>query len=198
VFEDTVELWESYTAAASKTWPGDVQELAAEMRNRLIQLDIVLEHISRAERDFPADVLAIMRGESRPSRQDTLRLIVEPQLFLEMFYFVAWRMVVAIAKAPPVMFPPKGTKLNVPGITHVRNKLIEHPEQPGGIFKQSIVGTHAGPVLKGSAVVIRTATGKVEPVSGEQGLFDHVRELHDELTRMLRHFLGKQLPVGMA
>jgi hypothetical protein len=29
------ELWESYTAAASKTWPGDVQDLAAEMRNRL-------------------------------------------------------------------------------------------------------------------------------------------------------------------
>jgi hypothetical protein len=35
VFEDIVELWESYTAAASKTWPGDVQDLAAEMRNRL-------------------------------------------------------------------------------------------------------------------------------------------------------------------
>jgi hypothetical protein len=36
-----------------------------------------------------------------------------------------------------------------------------------------------------SAAVIRTATGKVEPVSGEQGLYDHVRELHDELTRLL-------------
>ena len=178
MFADTRELWKRYTTVMAPRWSSDdpVQDLGAEIRNMLEQLDLVLGYVQRASEAFTSG-----------QREAMLRAGQEAQLFTEIFYLVAWRIVVAIKKAPKTMFPPNGAALDVPGITRGRNLLIEHPEQRGGVYRQSLVFTSAGPVLKGSAVVVRGATGMVEPDrdSGERGLYEDARELHEEIMRIV-------------
>lgn len=50
MFENLVELWKQYTARFAQTWASDDprRELSAEVQNRLVQLDIVLDHLNRA------------------------------------------------------------------------------------------------------------------------------------------------------
>jgi hypothetical protein len=181
MFEDAINAWKAYCATAS--WPTDdevVHGLAAEIRERLGQLDIVLEHVQRACAAF---------GPPNPP-ENWLRAGQEVQLFTETFYFVAWRIIAAVRHAPPAMFPPSGANLQAVGVRDVRNRLIEHPEKPGGgIFKQEVVITSDGPVLKPVAIVVR-ASGRSDPaVEGvDHALYVNAREFHDAFMALVGKF----------
>lgn len=116
------------------------------------------------------------------------------RLFTEAFYFFAWRLVEALTPRGKLTFP--GIKEpNARGVRIVRNLLIQHPEKPkhGGNFRQHLTITDAGPVLKSSVMVIRTATGRIDPNhdSLDRGLFANAQELHGELLKNLQNLLAQ-------
>lgn len=115
----------------------------------------------------------------------------EVRLFTETFYLIAWRLVDILTRRGALAFPGF-SKLDARGVTLVRNHLLQHPEKHGEIFQQHLMVTDAGPVLKGVAVVVRSATGRTEPdgASIDRGLFVNAKELHDELRECLREAVG--------
>jgi hypothetical protein len=218
VFEDVVELWKQYVAKSTPSWESNDprHDLSAEVRERLVQLDILLEYVraaltaffgdpAEARRDMEKLIEAKARldageitqedyfaGVSRPKSQEELRAFAraadEVRLFTETFYFVAWRLSEILSRKGSLAF--SGFRnFDAPGVRNVRNKLIEHPERPdSGNFLQHIVVTDAGPVLKSSSMVLHSATGRTEPESEsvDRGLFINAQELHDELVKHLR------------
>lgn len=197
-------------------------DLGAEVSERLVQLDLVLTHLKRAvaavtpgpetmrhdiawvqgalprleagemsREEFSADLRAV------PTSREQMRMWDhawrEVRLFTEIFYFFAWRLVEILKPRRREALVFTGFRnLEARGVTLVRNHLLEHPEKHGEIFQQNLTITDAGPVLKGFAVVVRSATGRTEPdgASIDRGLFVNAKELHDELLECLRAVLG--------
>jgi hypothetical protein len=77
-------------------------------------------------------------------------------------YFFAWGLVEVLKRSRPFAFEGF-SKLKARGVRIVRNDLLQHPEKHGKNFRQWLVVTSKGPVLKTTTVVIRSDTGKVEP-----------------------------------
>jgi hypothetical protein len=221
VFEDVVDLWKEYTTKHAQGWALDDQrqDRSAEVRERLVQIDIVLDYLKTALGRFFGDPAKAQRklkwmieakarldaGEitseqyyaelSTPESPEQLRTLVrasdEVRLFTEMFYFVAWRLKEAFTTGGPSKFHGFDN-FNPRGVNFVRNHLLEHPDRFGGNFRQHVVITHAGPVLKSSTMVIRTETGRTEPDSEsvDRGLFVNAQEFHEELLGRLRSALS--------
>lgn len=222
VFEEIAELWKQYLSAHAPLWSQDDprHDLGAEVRERLEQLDIVLGHLERALAAVTPDPERVRHDvtwvqgalqrleagemskeefaavfETLPKSREEGRAWVqawsEVRLFTEMFYFVAWRLVDILTRRGALGFPGF-SKLQARGVTLVRNHLLQHPEKHGEIFQQHLAITDAGPVLKGVAVVVRSATGRTEPdaASVDRGLFVNAKQLHDELMACLREVLG--------
>lgn len=217
VFEEIADLWKQYLAVHAPSWESDDarHDLGAEVRERLMQLDLVLAHLKRAVAAVTPDPEKMRRdiawgqeGLSRleagemseeeftagfrsvPTSREQIRAWDrawrEVRLFTEAFYFIAWRMV-NILNSTFAGF--NKLKDRVRGVTLVRNRLLEHPERKDSRnFRQQLVITDAGPILKGVAVVVRAATGRTEPdaPSVDRGLFVNAKELHDELMECLR------------
>jgi hypothetical protein len=122
VFEDVVDLWKEYTTKHAQGWALDDQrqDLSAKVRERLVQIDIVLDYLKTALGRFfgdPAEAQLKLQwmieakarldaGEitseqyyaelSTPESPEQLPALVraseEVRLFTEMFYFAAWRL----------------------------------------------------------------------------------------------------------
>jgi hypothetical protein len=222
VFEEIAELWKRYLAVHAPSWnPDDLRHGSwAEVRERLVQLDLILAHLKRALASVTPDpgkmqhdiawvqeaLLRLEAGDmsqeefaagfrSIPAPRDPVRAWDqawrEVRLFTETFYFSAWRLVDVLTKRRTLAFPGF-SKLDARGVRLVRNHLLQHPEQHGAIFQQHLTITDAGPVLKGVAVVVRVATGRTEPdaASVDRGLFVNAKELHDELMGCLPAILS--------
>lgn len=222
MFDDLVDLWKQYVAKHAHSWqPDDPRhDLSAEVRERLVQLDIVLEYLKAALAVFFGDPAETRRelqrviqaknrldsGEitqedyiarlSAPKSPEQLRALAraadEVRLFTETFYFVAWRLREVLRRGGTLAFPGF-SNFDAPGVRSVRNQLLEHPEKPDGRnFRQHLVVTDAGPVLKSPTIVLRTSTGQTEPGSEsvDRGLYINAREFHDELLQRLRQALA--------
>jgi hypothetical protein len=218
VFADLVELWDQYVARISSGWsPHDARhQLSAEVKNRLGQLDLILEYLKaalaviegnptenaglakkiikaaqlfRSKKITEDQYTAFVTGlnpKSSEQVQKELRAWQEVTLFTESFYFFAWRVREVLRAKEPFGF----MKLKAHGIRDVRNRLLEHPEKHEKNFDQSLIVTTNGPALKTTTFVVR-AGGRSEPAneSVDRGLFVNAREFHDELLQILRKAL---------
>lgn len=218
MFEDALELWKSYLSVHVPSWLEDDprQGLSAEVRERLGQLDIILEHLDSAIATVQGDPVENQRfmeqalqnkslvdsGQITPEEfmerqvaaspkrgMEWVRTWEEVKLFTEMFYFVAWRLVQVVTARGPFSFP--GIKgIRAKGVSRVRNQLLEHPEHPGekGNYQQWLTLTSDGPVLKSNTMIVRSDTGRADPddESLDRGLFVNAVKLHDELVAALK------------
>lgn len=190
--------------------------MSAEVRERLGQLDIVLEHLRSAIASVQGDPVETQRfmeetlqnkalvdsGQITPEEfmrrqvatspergKEWLRGWDEVKLFTEMFYFIAWRLVRVVTARRAFSFPGIHG-IRAKGVTRVRNQLLEHPEHRGekGKYQQWLTLTSDRPVLKSNTMIIRSDSGRVDPDEGslDRGLFVNAVELHDELVATLK------------
>ena len=107
-----------------------------------------------------------------------VRAWYEIRLFTETFYFFAWRLREVVNGGGGVEFVGV-RRIQAKGVRDVRNVLIEHPEhgKPSGNYQQSLTVTDAGPVLKSSTIVVRGASGRVDPDDASlDGAFSSMRK----------------------
>jgi hypothetical protein len=105
MFEDIRNLWKIYTERHVRGWQIDDPrlDLVSEVRDRLEELDIVLEYYQKALdvfRQTPS-----LSAQPPPTVADllpSLRAAKEMPLFSEMFYYVAWRIVDVLGGDVPV------------------------------------------------------------------------------------------------
>ena len=149
MYETVRDLWKRYCSKYSAEWSTEDPrgDLAAEVRERLTQLDLVLDHLKRAVRIFAGDPERLRRdvkwmteaqprlvrgeitqeeylaGFSQKSEAESracLRASEEVRLFSEMFYFVAWRLREVLNSPKPRAFP-EIRRIEAEGIRDVRN-----------------------------------------------------------------------------
>lgn len=217
LFETIARLWEQYSRVHQEQWAKDdpLHGLSAEVLVRLRQLDLVLEYCGAALAAIEGDPgkrsrgIAWIRGAQpklargeiskeeyleglpKPSLAEAravARAFEEVQLFTEMFYVVAWRLVEILNGPRPRKFLGI-SRIEAKGVRDARNLLIEHPEHRKGAadFSQRLVVTDDGPVLKSSGVIIRGPTPRVEASADslDRGLFVNATELLQELELAL-------------
>lgn len=186
-------------------------DLSAEVRTRLGQLDIILKHLENAidviapdsqelertnawtQENYPA----VERGEisieqwidgtrlpCQVELQDFIDAWESINLFTESFYFFAWRLMVALNVNRRNRFLGLH-EIKAKGVSRVRNHLLEHPERHGQNFKQFLTLTNSGPVLRTAEVAIKSDTGKVMPTgsSVDEGLYVTAEKFRDELQK---------------
>jgi hypothetical protein len=222
MYETVRNLWKQYCTKYSAEWAGDDprHDLSAEVRERLTQLDLVLEHLTRALALVAIDPEQVKRdaewftkaqprlacgeiteeefaaGLSRTSRtpeesRDYVHAWGEVRLFTEIFYLVAWRLLEAFNNRKPEAFPNL-RRIKSRGIGDVRNLLIEHPEhrKPMPNYRQWMVVTDDGPVLKSSEVLVRGGRVSASDESLDRGLYVNADELRREMEACLGDALG--------
>lgn len=218
MFEDALELWKHYLSLKAPSWPEDDprQGLSAEVRERLQQLDIILEYLDlaitvvqgdpvenrRSMEETFQNVSLVDSGQITPEEfmqrqvaastqrgKEWVRSWEEVRLFTETFYFVAWRLVQVVRARGPFSFPGVNG-IRARGVSRVRNQLLQHPEHRGetGNFQQWLTLTADGPVLMSNTMIVRSHTGRVDPddESRDRGLFLNADELRDELAAALK------------
>lgn len=216
MFEDIRDLWVEYHARHRTAWGDEDPRWAlwAEVRDRLSQLDLVLEFLAaaiartrpdpkRMEATFARmhelrapleagelsvkDYAAALPAMAPDEVTGSLRAWEEIRFFTEAFYFVAWRLVEVMGSKGPFEFP--GLRcLRAPGVRTVRNQLIQHPEKKGGVLSPlHLTLTDEGPVLRTTTMVVEIGSGLTRPddESLDHGLYANVRELHAALQRRL-------------
>jgi hypothetical protein len=222
MYETAGELWKQYCTKYCGEWVGDDprHDLSAEVRERLTQLDLVLEHLrralalvaidpERAKRDaewFAKAQPRLARGEitqeefaaglsqtSRTSEESRgyVHAWGEVRLFTEIFYFVAWRLREVLNNRKPEAFSNLG-RIKAKGIRDVRNLLIQHPEhgKPLPNYRQWLTVTDDGPVLKSSVVLVRGDSVSAPEESIDRGLYVNADELRKEMEECLGEALG--------
>ncbi len=131
--------------------------------------------------------------KSTEQHRQFIRGLDEVRLFTEMFYMVAWRLMEVLNGRASHAFP-KLRKINAKSIRDVRNLLIQHPDKrrPVPDYRQRLIVTDAGPVLKTTIFLSRGATGRSGPdeVSVDRGLYVNAEELRGELEACLINALS--------
>jgi hypothetical protein len=224
MFEAVSERWREYLSQVSGSWPRDDvrHNLGGEVRNRLRQLDRILKHLNAAIRAVNPDPVELQekmewalanrhRVASGEITQEefilgSLTTTPEPStlvdswddvsIFTEAFYLCAWRMIEVFNGGGPYSFPGL-RKVKAPSITIVRNHLLQHPEKvkDGQDFTLGLVILSSGPVLRSLGGVVRSDTGRIDPLPDgkDQGLFVAAEELRDELEHRLDEVISKKL-----
>lgn len=211
MFAGTLQaLDDYYRAADAANLPGFNRELGCEVRERLQQLDYIVEKVRALEelerRAFSRHLQALkdhvanlksqgIAFESVPAPPETQitreeaqtaqRASFEMKLLTESFYYLAGR-VRTIIKNPGKPLPGLGS-FECEGVRNVRNKLLEHAEgKDSRVSIQSFgSGGPNGPVLK----ALRYA-GQ-EEVFPDRGLYANAEEFRENLENVLRAQAGK-------
>lgn len=102
---------------------------------------------------------------------------IKTQLLSEMFYYKAFRLLEILKKDFGLSLKHKETRHKLYHITHVRNKLIEHPGQKGGNLIMSFGYRKNSPIIK----PVLSRGGR-----HEQGVLEDISILYDELLKVLR------------
>jgi len=201
-FDSTIELFKAYQSKMDKEKPkGYNVYLAREVCKRLKQLSFLYEKIrlyeSRVMKSAPKafglssnnitadDINTIVSTRRVPLSEDFRpyqALLFEMEVFVEAFYFFAWRTYYIIRnKSCPL---PHLNRFKAEGILNVRNHLIEHPEKQSQILTQSFMcGGDEGPVLKNAR-----PDGDTFEIQ-DQGLWANAEEFKTNLEKLLREAL---------
>jgi len=194
VFESVHRAWLSYCSLMIHVIPEDDvrHDLAAEVRTRLGQLDIILKHLDDARNAIAPDPQEVekadiwlrdnyfpfARGEISfeawcagtrvPLPAEVPAYIAAWEsinLFTDSFYFFAWRLVGALnmEKFPKAERFPELRKIKAPGVNFVRNKLLEHPEQRP-LRRENFT---QGLVFTDSGPVLRATGATIRSATGE-------------------------------
>jgi hypothetical protein len=185
-FESTIKLFEDYRSKMIKKRPdGYDSNLANEIYRRLKQLSFIYEKVQYYDRKIMSPIENLSAEEIRKlSRKDTLkgmRFLDEGIIFVEAFYFFAWRIIYATKPLPYL----KGLKKKAKGITIVRNCLIEHPEgKKIYTYSYSWGNDNRGPVLKNA----RPTAQSFE--TSDNGFWKNAKEFKDGLEELLQSALA--------
>jgi hypothetical protein len=210
MFESALGLFEEYCIKVGGTDPDSYNsDLAAEVTERLRQLEFILERISVAEKQYEDT----MRRRSIASSEFARKLMtagikspvpaprelslqiwidavasacLEIRVMTESFYYFANRIRTILRhKSAPL---PHLSSFECSGVRDVRNHLIEHPEGADSqVFVQSFsFGGPNGPVLKDG----RTAALKNRP--SDQGLYRNASEFNNNLISALKSALARE------
>ena len=155
-FKATIKLFEDYRSKMIKEKPKSYNSnLSNEVHHRLKQLSFIYEKVRYYDRKIVSPIENLLVQEVQQTAiKDILkrkRFLEEGIVFVETFYFFAWR-IISITKHYKEPLPYlKGLKEKAKGITKVRNCLIEHPEkQKEKIYMYSYGwdNVERGPILK--------------------------------------------------
>lgn len=223
MFENVIELWQQYTAKSAQQWASNDprHDLSSEVRERLGQLDIVLDYLGKAMASFAgnpeenqrardssmqayskvkageittdqySELITQISAKSPEQLHAFVRAGAELRLFAEAFYFFAWRVVEILTGSGPFAFKGFG-KLRAHGIRLVRNHLLQHPEKHGQNFSQFLTVTNNGPVLKSAGAIIRTSTGMIDPA--DESIDRGLFVNAQELHDQMLEMLQRELP----
>jgi len=190
--DSTVKLFEDYRSKMIKKKPkGYNSNLANEIHHRLKQLSFIYEKVRYYDRKImsPIENLSVQEVQ-KTSRKDTLksmRLLDEGMVFVEAFYFFAWR-IIWITGHPTEPLPYlKGLKGKAKGITIVRNCLIEHPESTTEkiyMYSYAWGNDERGPILKNAR-----PTGQSFEIS-DNGFWRNSKEFKNGLEELLQNTLA--------
>lgn len=206
MFESTIARFdEYYRLLDSKSAPGFNRELGCEVRERLQQLDYIIERVRELEkiaeqalnragdagiahyedlknRGVPFDSVPLPSSTTITKEEfDThRRASFEIKLLTEAFYYFAGRVRTILRNKQ--VFLPGLESFECVGVRNVRNKLLEHAE--GSDSQVSIQsfgwGSAHGPVLKA------VRYGGQEDIFPDGGLYRNAEEFRDTLERLLQ------------
>jgi hypothetical protein len=220
MYERVGELWKEYITKYGSSWgESDPRKgLSAEATRRLEQLDLILEKLKQALTLSPEEEKRrkdetewfiktqelFARGEitkeeyeaglSQKSPEDIQAFVQRTNdvwLFTETFYCIAWRLREILNIHEPSF--PNLQKIDGLGIRHVRNLLIEHPDQQKekANYQQTMIVTDDGPALKCLEIRIDGQTGQSSPAkeSMDQGLYINAKEFKEEMEKAITNAL---------
>jgi hypothetical protein len=169
-FESTVKLYECYRNKMKKEKnDGYNSDLSNEVWMRLHQLSFICKNIRLYEQKIRSTTIV---NKTHKLAQE------EGMVFVETFYFFAWR-IICITKLLPYL---KNLKKKSKGITIVRNHLIEHPEREYNILSPSCMwGSSNGPILKNAR-----PTGQTFEIQ-DRGLWINAQEFKDGFEELLQN-----------
>lgn len=177
---NTGEAFRTYALPHNQGPVDTTRLLFEEAHVRFRQLAWIVDRIRALEAELEALEPATC------SRDEVLRKAADRRMFgvfdeagfyTEAFYLFAWRTRGILRRLPGLnAFDPRGVR-------QVRNQLIEHPEQRGGVLSRSLgLGNEQlGPQLKGGR---QPDAGEMHEVQDE-GLVANVEEFCDELLRRI-------------
>lgn len=216
MFAVTIALFdEYYRAADASDEPGFIRDLGCEVRERLRQLNFIIERVRQLEADagvVKSRILRSMhdhiedldrRGRSfaeeppppsatltKEERDSLVANTFEMRLLTESFYYLASRVrTILTHKSKPL---PRLSSFECKCVRDVRNHLLEHPEgRNSQVYVQSFGwGAPRGPVLK---AIRRTDQKEVFP---DQGLYRNADEFRVSLERVLKMALSTARPTN--
>lgn len=209
MFKGTIALFDEYYRKMEAEQPGFNRDLAMEVRERLEQLDYIVERARDLEHQvglprrkfmesYEAEQKAAVEHCREPSmaainiditedeKQQMSKASFELQLFTETFYYFAFR-------TRQILQNPKAGVLGLSGfeckgVRDVRNKLIEHVEgKDSQIFIRSFAsGGLGGPIIKGPRY-------DGQHHFQDAGLYTNAEEFRDDLDRVLNNSLKSGL-----
>lgn len=186
-FDSTIKLFESYrNRMKEEKAEGYNSNLANEMYMRLKQLSFIYDKVRFYDRKIlsPYENIPIEEIRKIPVKETLKgkRFLDEGIIFVETFYFFAWR-VVCISKLLPHL---KSLKKKAKSITIVRNCLIQHPETTEEkicMYSYGWGNDDRGPVLKNA----RPTEQSFE--IGDEGFWKNAKEFKENLENLIENAL---------
>ncbi len=210
MFKPTIEIFDQYCAKVGIERPDCFNsDLAAEVKERLQQLQWLLERIAAVEEQHDESLrlfridrskqvqslkagkksnVAVVTGPA-PSFDAWITLTAEAcleiRLMTEAFYYFAARVRTILRHRSTPM--PYLSSFECAGVRNVRNHLIEHPEGANSqVFVQSFTfGNPEGPVLKSGR------SPDKENVFPDKGLQPNAVEFNENLAVVIRGALAR-------
>lgn len=187
-FDSTIKLFEDYRRKMIKEKTnGYNSNLSNEIHHRLKQLSFIYEKVRYYDRKImsPIENLSIQEYQKTPIKDDLkrIRFLDEGIVFVETFYFFAWRIICITNHSKEPLPYLKGLKGKAKGITIVRNCFIEHPERTEEkiyMYSYAWGNDERGPTLKNAR-----PTEQSFEIS-DNGFWKNAKEFKDGFEKLLQ------------
>lgn len=211
MFSEVIILFDQYVASPTTAQqPSFNVDLAAEVQERLRQLDLIVAKVRSLEeagaahqrqfaaklwthgeipesvgvsapREMSAEITSLLTA-NRTHMVDSTR---EIRLLTEAFYYFAFRVSQILTHHSKPL--PGLSTFECVEMRDVRNHLIEHPERNSKLYAQSFVyGQVAGPALKTGDL------GKIGEHFRDAGLYVNANTFQQNFVRVLRRAIEQQ------
>jgi len=180
-FNALIELYDKFYRWKDKTDNKFNKDLGCEIRARMKKCNWLLLRINELEEEsdkYYQMYVKMMHGGPKPDKSIIERdneISDEMELMTECFYFMAFRLLKALKSITEFK------NLKSDGITIIRNKLLEHPEDKDSQIWINSFAHHGpkGPVLK----AVRYNYQK--DIFPDKGLYFNASELIDNISKII-------------